>query len=77
MSEDAKRDESRRELLRSAVRWLAAGGLVLAGGRLVLRRRAPDGQSHCVRGGACQGCRVLRECGLPSAESARRAMTKG
>jgi hypothetical protein len=67
---------SRRELFRGALRALTLGGLgYIAVGQLT-KRVDPDQQEKCFNQGICGKCRLLANCNLPQALSARQAERK-
>lgn len=73
MTKPASSVETRREALRSVLRWLAAGALALTGGWLALHRGS--GGVRCDL--ACRGCPRLRRCARPEAEAQRQARPRG
>jgi len=70
MNEKTEEQQDRRELLRSAARNLALGGLCLASGGLIVR--AVDG-SCLGRSGHCRNCAKLADCKLPAAVATRKS----
>lgn len=58
---------SRREAVRTAIRYATLGGIGLLSGGLLVR----NGTS-CPQPTTCRGCAALRECHLPQAIAARR-----
>jgi len=70
--------QSRREFLRSCVRWpLLAGLLALSGAAARRDRRDAPGRQTCVGAGVCGACAAYPHCGLPQALSRRRARGPG
>ena len=69
MNEKTEEQQSRRELLRSAARYLALGGLCLASGGLIVR--AVDGSCY-RRSVHCGDCEKLARCELPAAVTSRK-----
>lgn len=68
-----ERETNRREFLRQAARNVAAGGLVLGMGLLVLSERGTARADDCVRTIACGGCEAYGRCTLPRARASRGA----
>jgi hypothetical protein len=63
---------TRRQFLRSAVRWLAAPIMVGALGEMTRRK----GET-CIINTFCRTCAISETCGLPQALSFRDATSKG
>ena len=81
MSEMKKQDnnaaesETRREFLRSSVRYVALATLLAGSGRLIFR-----GGGKCEREIPCSGCSLFTGCELPQADLARQSgspLTRG
>ena len=63
---------NRRQFLRNAARYGAAGGLLAGMSLLVLGvTDKPAGRQRCIRPIACGGCDVFGSCSLPKAQLAR------
>ena len=67
----AKR-QSRREMLRSTLRYLALGGISLASAGLIARGAASPAQGGCRRSPSCGNCAAITYCKLPQALAARK-----
>jgi len=76
MNSHVNEQPSRRDLVRSAARWAALGGLGALGGALLARPRTPRRADDCAAPEACRDCRLLPRCARPEAESAKRAAQK-
>lgn len=63
----------RREAIRAAARYLAAGGLLALSGRLAFRGRGNAGDGTCRRAAACRACGALAGCRLPRAIAEKRS----
>jgi len=70
MSESS--DPSRRQFLRTLVRWTIAPAMVAAVGDITFRQ----GET-CVNNTICRTCGVASTCGLPQALSYRDATKRG
>ena len=70
---DEPQRPSRRELIRSVVRYVAAGGL-LTGGFLMTRRGASS--AAACPAPACRGCPEFASCRQPQADRIRRSKLK-
>ena len=66
---------SRRELFAGALRYAALGLMATGGAVLFAKRRRLLREGKCVNEGICAGCKVLEQCSLPQALSARRTLT--
>ena len=62
-----EREQSRREVLRSSLRYLALGGIWVVSAALIAREPAMPGQRRCRRPFSCRDCAALAECKLPRA----------
>ena len=69
MRSDRRTKGTRRELFADLGRFLAAGGLLLAG---ALAMRGGDKEAECAGRLPCGNCRMLDRCARPEADSARR-----
>ena len=68
--------QSRRELFIGTLRYatlalMASGGVALFAKRYRLVR-----EGKCINEGICAGCKVLKNCSLPKAVSAKRILTE-
>ena len=61
-------EQSRREFLRGAARYVTLGGLVFIGSTLFARNRSSSPET-CINLEICNGCRVFKRCELPPAVS--------
>jgi hypothetical protein len=73
VTEDSVKIHSRRELFAGALRYAALGLLTAGGVTLFAKRRRLLREGKCIGGGVCGGCKLLENCGLPQASSAREA----
>jgi hypothetical protein len=62
---------NRRDFLVGVVRYGTLGLIGVAGGLVAAKRRRLVRQGLCINDGACAGCAVLAQCGLPAALSLR------
>lgn len=74
MTEDFAKIRSRRELFAGALRYAALGLLTAGGVTLFAKRRRLLREGRCINEGVCGGCRLLENCGLPRAASAREVL---
>lgn len=74
MTEDSVKVRSRRELFAGVLRYAALGLLTAGGAILFAKRRRLLREGRCVNDGVCGGCRLLDNCGLPRAASARKVL---
>ena len=65
---------SRRELFAGALRYAALGLMATGGAALFAKRQRLLREGKCVNEGICAGCKVLEQCSLPQAFSARRTL---
>ena len=72
MNQPDEQPPDRRELLRSAARWLAGGGICLGSAGLIARSASTGTDDRCRVAGDCRDCAVLARCGLRQA-----AVTRG
>ena len=72
MNHDAEPQPSRREMFRSAIRYLALGGISLASAGLIARGAASPTQGGCRWSPSCGDCEAITQCNLPQALAARR-----
>ncbi|MGE5609927.1 MAG: hypothetical protein ACM359_11785 [Bacillota bacterium] len=68
--------ETRRDFLRDAVRYVAAGGLISGMSLLVLGRSESSAAGDCVKPIACGGCDAFGVCDLPRALAAKQRVGK-
>jgi hypothetical protein len=66
--------QGRRELLKEALRYATLGLLTAGGVVLFAKRQRLVRQGKCINDGVCTGCKVLEQCSLPQALSARKAL---
>lgn len=59
---------NRREFLKTSVRTILLGGLVLGSGYLIFREK-PENNEACNFGFACKNCKRLPACNLPEART--------
>lgn len=74
MNRHAEGARCRRELVLGTFRYVALGLLTAGGAVLVTKRRQRVREGRCVDSGLCDRCKVLEQCGLPQAVSARKAL---
>ena len=67
----AKR-QSRREMFRSTLRYLALGGISLASAGLIARGVASSAAGGCRRSASCGDCEAIARCRLPQALAAKK-----
>ena len=72
MNHPTKPRQSRREMFRSSVRYLALGGVSLVCGRLILKVAESPAEESCRRPLACRDCAALAECRLAEALAAKK-----
>ena len=65
-------EASRREMLRSGVRYLALTGVSLLSAGLLVRASGPTAADRCSRSPACGNCRALATCRRPQALAAKK-----
>ena len=65
---------SRRELFAGALRYAALGFLATGGAVLYAKRRRLVREGICINDGTCDGCDILKQCGLPQALLARKVL---
>lgn len=65
---------SRRELFAGAMRYATLGLMVAASAALFAKRQRLVRKDQCTSSGICVGCKVLEQCGLPKALSAKRTL---
>ena len=70
-SNDKDNSESRRELLRSAMRIFSLAGISALCVILRVRTGAAGASDGCVNRGICLNCDVFDKCGLPQALCAK------
>ena len=64
--------QSRREFIKTVLRYGLGGGLVLTGAILGFREKThEDGTSDCTLKDPCQGCSKYSGCSLPKAQNAK------
>jgi hypothetical protein len=68
---------TRRRFIAEGPRLALAGVITAVTGVLIARRRGPMNEQPCIGAGACRGCGVLANCGLPRALSAKAAGIPG
>jgi len=67
---------SRRELFAGALRYAALGLMAAASVALYVKRQRIVRKGRCINSsGICAGCKVLEQCSLPQAVSARQTPT--
>jgi hypothetical protein len=66
--------QSRRELFTGALRFATLGHRTNGGAALFAKRERLVSQGKCVNDGICAGCKVLEQCGLPEALSAKKVL---
>lgn len=69
--------ETRRDFLRHAARYVAAGGLIGGMSLLVLgQTKETRAAGDCIKTIACGGCDAYGACGLPRALAAKRRINE-
>jgi len=58
---------SRREVLTTAARYAAAGGIAFLSAGLIAKGYLVPEAQQCRVAAACRGCRAAADCGLPAA----------
>jgi len=71
VAEGLEQSENRRELCARALRYALLGLLTAGGAVMFFKRRRLVREGKCINGGICAGCKILGQCGLPAAFSAR------
>jgi hypothetical protein len=74
MSKRFEKVRSRREVLVGMLRYAALGFLTTVSTVLFAKRQRLIRQGLCINRGICTGCKVLENCSLPQAASARGAL---
>jgi hypothetical protein len=67
--------QNRRQLLEGALRYATLGLLTAGGYAIFSKRNRLLREGKCINSGICTGCEVFKQCGLPQALSARKALT--
>jgi hypothetical protein len=62
---------NRRELFAGALRYATLGLMAVASAALFAKRQRLIRNGRCINSGICAGCKVLQDCSLPHAVSAR------
>lgn len=75
-SNDQDNFQTRRELLRSAVRILSLGGISALCLIAKIRIGAPGTGDGCINQGICGPCGVFDKCSLPQALSAKEGLAR-
>ena len=70
MNNPSEPRQSRREVFRNSARYVAAGGLALLTGKLLLQGSASSADTRCDGNAHCDNCPVLVSCRLPQAIAA-------
>ena len=68
--------ESRREFLRSSLRWFTLAGLGTLVGSFYARGITTTRNKHCTDRGICRRCQEFSDCGLPQALSAKEVLDR-
>ena len=72
MSDPAATHQTRREMFRSCLRYLALGGVSLVSAGLIGRGTASPATDGCCRSPYCGDCGAIAGCELPQALAAKR-----
>ncbi|MHC4558758.1 MAG: hypothetical protein ACYS80_15815 [Planctomycetota bacterium] len=75
MSRHCGQMQNRRQLLAGALRYVTLGLLTAGGAATFAKRNRLMREGKCINSGICTCCKVLKQCGLPQALSARKALT--
>jgi hypothetical protein len=70
-----KEFHSRRELFAGALRYAALGLMAAVSTALIAKRQRLVRNGQCVNSGICAGCKILKNCSLPQAASARETLS--
>lgn len=76
MSRRYERVCDRRGLFAAVLRYVVLGLCAAVAGLLIIKTRRLASQGECVNRGICGGCEVFKECALPPALSAKRALSR-
>jgi hypothetical protein len=71
MNDHTAKRPSRREILRSTLRYLGLGGICLGSAGLIARGAASPDQGGCRWSPSCGDCAALADCTLPRALAAK------
>jgi hypothetical protein len=71
MSSQFEKVKSRREIVKSVLRYTALGVLAAIAGDVVAKRRSLVKNGICINREICRSCGIFEECGLPPALSAK------
>lgn len=76
MTNPDQQQQSRREMLRSGVRYLALAGVSLLSAGLLVRGRGGSASDRCPRSAPCRHCGALAKCRRPQALAAKNAKSE-
>ena len=71
MNQPDSQRANRREMLRSAARYLALGGISVVSAGMIWRSRIAADGAQCRRQSGCRECKLLGRCDLPQAIKAK------
>jgi hypothetical protein len=66
-----EKEQSRRELFTTVLRYATLGTLAAIGGAVFAKRRRLVQNGICINREICKGCGIFEQCGLPLALSAK------
>jgi len=62
-------------MLAGALRYAALGLMVAGGAALFAKRQILMRNGRCINSGICAGCKILQDCSLPQAATARETLS--
>jgi hypothetical protein len=66
---------SRRDFFAGALRYAALGLMAAGGLALFVKKQKFAGKGQCINNRICTDCKILENCSLPQAASARQILT--
>ena len=63
-------------MLAGALRYAALGLMATGGAALLGKRQRLVRNGRCINSGICAGCKILQDCSLPQAATARETLSE-
>ncbi len=76
MSENPKKEQTRREFFMDVFRYATLGAIGVISGAVFAKRRKLLKDGVCINQGMCSGCGIFEQCNLPPALSEKQFITR-